>query len=50
MHSLKITRFDASVLTVKPQSNDWSVVSRKERSKRPRTATAKRRGIVLVAR
>lgn len=26
MHSLKITRFDASVLTVEPRGNDWSVV------------------------
>jgi ketosteroid isomerase-like protein len=26
MHSFKITRFDASVLTVEPRGNDWSVV------------------------
>jgi hypothetical protein len=26
MHSLKITRFDASVLTVEPRGNDWSVL------------------------
>ena len=26
MHSLKITRFDASVLTVEPRGSDWSVV------------------------
>ena len=26
MHSLKITRFDASVLTVEPRGTDWSVV------------------------
>jgi hypothetical protein len=26
MHSLKITRFEASVLTVEPKGNDWSVV------------------------
>ena len=26
MPSLKITRFDASVLTVEPRGNDWSVV------------------------
>ena len=26
MHSLKITRFDASVLTVESRGNDWSVV------------------------
>src|SRR5579859_5849460 len=26
MHSLKIARFDASVLTVEPRGNDWSVV------------------------
>src|SRR5580692_12199265 len=26
MPSLKITRFDASVLTVEPKGNDWSVV------------------------
>src|SRR5271169_6312444 len=25
MHFLKITRFDASVLTVEPRGNDWSV-------------------------
>jgi hypothetical protein len=25
MHSLKIARFDASVLTVEPRDNDWSV-------------------------
>ena len=27
MHSLKITRFDASVLTVEPRGNDWSTDS-----------------------
>ena len=26
MPSLKITRFDASVLTVEPRGNDWSVL------------------------
>ena len=26
MHSLKITRYDASVLTVEPRGNDWSVI------------------------
>ena len=26
MHSLKITRYDASVLTVEPKGNDWSVL------------------------
>jgi hypothetical protein len=26
MHSLKITRFDASVLTVEPRGNDWAAV------------------------
>jgi len=26
MHSLKLTRFDASVLTVEPRGNDWSVL------------------------
>ena len=26
MHSLKIARFDASVLTVEPRGNDWSVL------------------------
>jgi hypothetical protein len=26
MHSLKITRFDASVLTVEPRGNDWAAL------------------------
>ena len=26
MHSLEITRFDASVLTVEPRGNDWAVL------------------------
>jgi hypothetical protein len=26
MHSLKITRFDASVLTIEPRGNDWAAV------------------------
>jgi len=31
MHSLKITRFDASVLTVEPRGNDWAALIISER-------------------
>jgi hypothetical protein len=52
MHSLKITRFDASVLTVEPRGNDWAAVIYEKgevESKDDRGKTSKGY-IMLVAR
>ena len=52
MSSLKITRFDASVLTVEPRGNDWSVlVSEKgEVETKDKDGKTSKLYIVLVAR
>jgi ketosteroid isomerase-like protein len=52
MHSLKITRFDASVLTVEPRGNDWSVLifEKGEVETKGKDGKTSKGYIVLVAR
>ena len=52
MHSLKITRFDASVLTVEPRGNDWSVLifEKGEVETKDKDGKTSRGYIALVAR
>ena len=52
MPSLKITRFDASVLTVEPKGNDWSVLlfEKGEVETKDKNGKTSKVYIVLVAR
>jgi ketosteroid isomerase-like protein len=52
MPSLKITRFDASVLTVEPRGNDWSVLifEKAEVETKDKDGKTSKGYIVLVAR
>jgi ketosteroid isomerase-like protein len=52
MPSLKITRFDESVLTVEPRDNDWSVLvfSKAEVETKDKDGKTSKRYRVLVAR